>query len=401
MLPTPRQAAASVFVMLASLALPSASAASLPQVAPAFRLARVASVPDPRELAIAPNGDLFVGTEGNSVYIVPHADGGNSAGAPHVFWTHPASDRDGDAPNAGVALSMEQHALYVGSNTGVWRIPYRLGEQRAPSAQRIASVRTGPVAPNSDGDVHKTTSVAVSGSTLYVSVGSSCNACTEVDPTRAAILQMPARGGAYKVIARRVRNAIALAVNPATGLLWAGVAGQDDLSVGQPYEIFDAVTLHRGVADYGWPVCYDNRRHNVKLPGSCSHVAVPRVIMPAYETPIGAVFYPPNQRGRYAFPARYRGGAFLTLHGSWHGPAQGLAGFMPPRVIFIAMRGDTPVTPPNWSNPYTQWTTFVGGYQQGGSNARIGRPTGITVGPQGSLFVADDMSGAIYRIRPR
>ncbi len=379
----------------------NASAASLPQVPAGFTLEQIASVPSARELAIAPNGDLFVGTEGDSVYIVPHADDAGAVEAPHVFWTHPASDRGGDAPNAGVALSMEQHALFVGSNTGVWRIPYRLGEQQAPSAQRIASVRIGSIAPDSDGDVHKTTSVAVSGGTLYISVGSSCNSCAEVDTTRAAILRMEAHGGTYRVIARRIRNAIALAVNPQSGVLWAGVAGQDDLPVGQPYEIFDAVTLQRGVADYAWPVCYDNRVHNVKVSGDCARAAVPRVIMPAYETPIGAVFYPVNQTGRYAFPARYRGGVFLTLHGSWHGPAQGLKGYMPPRVVFIAMRGDAPTTPPNWADPYTQWTTFVGSYQNGGTSDRIARPTGVTVGPQGSLFVADDLGGTIDRIRPR
>ncbi len=387
-------------VLAISLALP-ASAALLPQAPAGFEIEQIASVPGARELAVAPNGDLFVGTEGESVYIVPHADGAGDAGAPQIFWTHPASDNGGDAPNAGVALSMQEHALYVGSNTGVWEIPYRIGERRAPSARRIASVRTGSVAPDSDGDVHRTTSLAVSGGILYVSVGSSCNACAEVDGTRAMIARMPATGGALNVIARRIRNAIALAVNPQSRALWAGVAGQDDLPVGQPYEIFDAVTLQHGVADYGWPVCYDNRRHNVKVPGDCTHTALPRVIMPAYETPIGAAFYPWNQSGRYAFPARYRGGVFLTLHGSWHGPAQGLKGFMPPRVVFIAIHGDSPTTPPNWSNPYTQWTTFVGGYQNGGTSERIARPTGITVGPQGSLFVADDLGGTIDRIRPR
>ncbi len=386
-------------LLVISVSLPAA-AASTPQVPAGFVLEQIASVPAARELAIAPNGDLFVGTEGDSVYIVPHADGAGGTGAAHPFWTHPDSDAGGDAPNAGVALSAQEHALFVGSNGGVWEIPYRVGQQSAVSARRIASVRTGSIAPNSDGDVHRTTSVAVTGATLYVSVGSSCNSCAEVDPTRAAILELPA-GGAYRVIARRIRNAIALAVNPQSGVLWAGVAGQDDLPVGQPYEIFDAVTLHHGVADYGWPVCYDNRRHNVKVPGDCSHAAVPRVIMPAYETPIGAVFYPSHQDGRYAFPPRYRGGAFVTLHGSWHGPAQGLTGYMPPRVVFVAMHGDTPATPPNWSNPYMQWTTFVSSYQNGGTDQRIGRPTGIAVGPQGSLFIADDLTGAIYRIRPR
>jgi glucose/arabinose dehydrogenase len=128
---------------------------------------------------------------------------------------------------------------------------------------------------------------------------------------------------------------------------------------------------------------------------------VPRVVFPAYETPIGAAFYPEKLSGPHAFPVKYRGGAFVALHGSWHGPAQGLSGYVPPRVVFVAMHGDVPATPVHWSDPTAQWSEFVGGYQAGASIRRIGRPTGIAIGPQGDLFVADDQTGAIYRIRPR
>jgi hypothetical protein len=111
--------------------------------------------------------------------------------------------------------------------------------------------------------------------------------------------------------ARNIRNAIALTVDPQTHVLWAGVAGQDDLPVGHPYEIFDAVTLQPAPVDYGWPSCYENRRQNAKQPGSCEQSAIPRVILPAYETPIGAVFYPAEQQGAHAFPAAYRAMARL------------------------------------------------------------------------------------------
>jgi glucose/arabinose dehydrogenase len=189
----------------------------------------------------------------------------------------------------------------------------------------------------------------------------------------------------------RIRNAIALAVNPATGTLWAGVAGQDELPHGHPYENFDAVTSHPGVVDYGWPYCYENRQpvgtHD------CSSVAVARVVFPAYETPIGATFYPTNVHGRYAFPVAYRGGAFVTLHGSWHQPP------VPPRVVFVPMAGDEPRTHVNWNDPNTQWQEFVGGFQSA-DGSRSARPAGVAVGPDGSLFVSDDQSGNIFRIRP-
>ena len=115
----------------------------------------------------------------------------------------------------------------------------------------------------------------------------------------------------------RIRNAIALTVNPATQTVWVGDAGQDSLTNGHPYEFFDPVTLHTDVADYGWPDCEENRQ--AYTPGAdCSATAIPRVVFPAYETLIGAAFYPVNASGPYAFPAAYRGGAFVTMHGSWH-----------------------------------------------------------------------------------
>jgi glucose/arabinose dehydrogenase len=71
-------------------------------------------------------------------------------------------------------------------------------------------------------------------------------------------------------------------------------------------------------------------------------------------------------------------------------------------VAFVPMNGDTPRTPVNWSDPHVQWSAFVNGFQpRCNDGSRIGRPVGVAVGPQGDLFVADDLSGAIYRIRPQ
>ncbi len=172
------------------------------------------------------------------------------------------------------------------------------------------------------------------------------------------------------------------------------------LPAGHPYEFFDDVTTQRTPVDYGWPYCYEDRKHKPGTSQDCAQTATPRIIFPPYETPVGAVFYPMHQGGRYALPPQYRGGAFVTLHGSWHGPAQGLSGFMPPRVVFVPMHGDSPARPLRWSDPSAQWSEFAGGYQEGGTSSRSGRPTGIAIGPDGDLFVADDETGAIYRIRP-
>ncbi|HVA34531.1 MAG TPA: hypothetical protein VNG31_10310, partial [Candidatus Baltobacteraceae bacterium] len=145
------------------------------------------------------------------------------------------------------------------------------------------------------------------------------------------------------------------------------------------------------------PDCEEN--HRAYVPGAdCANVVQPLVELPAYSTIVGATVYPDQQRGRFAFPAAYRGGLFATAHGSWHRDATG-AYAAKPLVAFIPMKHGRPVTAVDWSDPHRQWSVFVGGFQTSG-HTRIGRPTGIAVGSQGSIFVADDTSGSVYRIRP-
>jgi len=355
------------------------------QVPKDLRLQRVASVPGARELAFSPNGDLFVGTAGSDIYIVPNADDSANAGAPKVFATLP------DSVAAGVAFSGGTCSIFVGTAFGVYRIAYHMGDQHAASAPvKIASVRTA------GGDDHMTTSVAVTGTALYASVGSSCDACEEVDPTRATVQQMHLDGSSMTARAKNIRNAIALTVNSNTGTVWAGVAGQDGLPHGHPYEFFDAVTTRPGVPDYGWPKCEEN--HNAFGSGAdCSQQAVPLVEFPAYSTIIGAAFVPAANHGSHPLPARFNGGAFVAMHGSWHS-VHGIPD-APPHVAFVPMTGDTPASPVDWSTPSRQWQDLVSGFQTS-SGSRIARPTGVAVGPQGDLFFADDQNGAIYRVRP-
>ena len=354
-------------------------------VAGALHMQRVAQVDGARELAALPNGDLLVGTTSSNVYLVPNAESSGSAGAPVAYAAVP------DGLAAGVTFDRSSCTVFVGTTNGVYTIPYNDGDTSARSITKIASVRT------SSSGGHETTSVAVSNGTLYASVGSSCNACTETDPTRATIQQMHLDGSAMSASAIHIRNAIALTVDPQDGHVWAGDAGQDSLPQGHPYEFFDDVSSHAALADYGWPQCEENHQ-SYASGASCVNTIEPLVELPAYSTIIGAVFYPQSVSGAYALPASYRGGAFLSAHGSWH-QVNGRY-FAAPQVDFVAMNGDTPTTPVDWSDPSKQWTPFVTGYQLSDGTTRIGRPTGLAVGSQGSLFIADDQTGTIYRVRP-
>jgi len=385
-----------VLLLLAAFAAVVVRTAAGLHVPDGFQIETIASVPGARELAVLPNGDLIAGSRTSDVYIISDAEG--NPGEPQIF-----AHLDDDLA-AGVAYAAERREIYVGTEHHVWAIQYR-GERKATSIHKIADVRSGPEAPGTDGDDHRSTSVAYAKGLLYVSAGSSCNAtmaagkpCLEVDPTRAAVSVAKPDGSGLTQRAKRIRNAIALAVNPQTASVWIGNAGQDDLPFGHPYEILDDLSAHPGDADYGWPECEENRHAYVRG-ADCSKTIEPLAVLPAYSTIIGAAFYPAAQKGRYAFPATYRDGLFVAAHGSWH-RGNGGCNAEPPRVVFVAMHGDRPARAVDWQNPAVQWTKFVGGFQTGCSD-RSGRPTGVAVGPQGSLFIGDDDAGVIYRVRPK
>ena len=399
----------------------------------------------PRQLVMLPNGDLLVGTGGGTanfgqsgkIEIVPNAEAA-VPGAPTVFATLAdgacASSAGTNTNGITFAPANGGGTIFVGMECSVWKIPYVTGDRTASSAPvQFVRVRTGPVAPGSDGDVHHTTSVLYANGTLYVSVGSSCNACIETDPTRGVILETSIAAPSLTTVATRVRNALALALNPATGTVWAGGAGQDcvvgttcfgsmDAAYalnGHPFEWLDPLTKHAAPVDYMWPWCEENLM-TVTTPDptagsapagtNCATMVVAPVRAPAYATIIGATFYAPPNGATYAFPSAFQGGLFFSLHGSWHENTTGVPVAVP-EVVFVPMgANDAPAYRMDWSNggsPFSTWARngsgnpapFMNGFQQS-NGARGGRPAGLAVGSQGSLFVSDDAAGAIYRIRP-
>jgi hypothetical protein len=126
----------------ASVSPQTPSAASL-RVPKGFSIETIARIDAARELAPLPNGDLIVGTIGSDVYIVPNAEGTPSS--PQVF---AAIDDD---KVAGAAFTVARCEIYVAGEHHVWSITYH-GERKALHVRRIADVRTGPIAPGSDGD---------------------------------------------------------------------------------------------------------------------------------------------------------------------------------------------------------------------------------------------------------
>ncbi len=369
-------------------ALPNAPALAVPS---GFTLEAIAQIPGARELSALPNGDLLVGTLGKSVMLVPNAEAERNPGAPQLFTTIP------DAPANGVAFDSKSCKVYIATQHGLYAIPYSDAQTSAPSGERIAAVRTGPVAPHSDGDIHRTSSVAVAGGAVYLGVGSSCNACIEADSTRATVLQLSADASRLALRAARFAATPSPRPEPRHPDIMGRQRRPGLARLRTPLRVLRPCILHPGIADYGWPDCEENQ-HAYHPGADCTHTVTPLLVFPAYSTLIGAAFYPTNLNGRYAFPPSQRG-LYITLHGSWHMAGGSYAAA--PRVVFVPMKGDAPQLPVDWSDPTAQWKEFLGGMQVPGGTARVARVTGVAVGSKGSLFVADDQGGLIFRIRPK
>ena len=86
------------------------------------------------------------------------------------------------------------------------------------------------------------------------------------------------------------------------------------------------------------------------------------------------------------FPSEYKGDAFVSLHGSWN--AAEPTGYKVVRVRF-----------PN-GRPQNSYENFVTGFWDGKTSpARVlGRPVGLVVAKDGSLLIADDVGGVVWRV---
>jgi glucose/arabinose dehydrogenase len=318
----------------------------------------------PRFIRFGPDGALYVAERGAD-RIVALADR-NGDGVAEPLWVF--TDRI-DNPHS---LVFHQGAWYVGVPSGVVRLADRDGDGAAESREVLIG--------NYPTSGHSTRTVEfLPDGRMVVSVGSSCNVCIEDDPRRAAVLVYNGPDGkGERVFASGLRNAVGLAVHPATGELWATNNGRDLMGDDLPPE---AVYIVRDGLDYGWPRC-----HNASIvdpdfgtPAACKGVAVPVIDMQAHSAPLGLVFYTGT-----AFPPEYRGDLFIAFHGSWNRSVP--TGY---KVVRLPLAGSRPRAP---------LEDFASGWLDAESRSVAGRPVGLAVGPDGALYVSDDKAGMIYRI---
>jgi glucose/arabinose dehydrogenase len=331
-----------------------------------FKIALVSNnVSNARFLAFAPNGDLIV-SEPNNGAVVAIPPGSAVNAAPNII-------ASGLSRPHGLAFNGND--LYIGTQTGLSVI------RNYPTNTTVQTLYSGLPQPNND---HNNRSLAIaSNGTVYLSSGSDCNICSESDAKYATIMSMDLNGQNPQIYASGVRNGSGLAFDQ-SGQLWMVVNQRDDLQpdhTNLPTDEFDKVIAS---GNYGWPTCYPdlvgNREPNPDSPvsnPSCAGQVRNTQPLQAHSAPLGIVFYNGSM-----FPAQYRGGAFVAFHGSWdRSPPTGY------KVVFVPFSAGTPSAP----------TDFVAGWLTP-SNSVTGRPVGLAVAPDGSLYISDDSNGYIYRV---
>lgn len=399
---------------LALLAVPSPRPRVLPACAPdnagltlpsGFCAVLVAeSLASPRHLAVAPNGDVFVARSGRSggVIVLRDTTGDGKADVVATFYEGPGG--------SGIAVSSD--AVYYAPNDQLLRFPWKPG-QLAPSgpAEVIATgLPTGG---------HGSKGIALGpNNSLYVSFGSLTNSCLPPEYDRKTAYPGPnpcteleQRAGIWRFDARKLnqtpadakrwatglRNPMSVSIQPGSGILYAGVHGRDGLTEQwgwpaeegreNPAEVVFA--LPEGT-NGGWPYCYFDSRKKMRLQNpeyggdgsmACDKdMATPALSFPGHWAPNATMFYDGRQ-----FPASYHGGMFIAFHGSWNRAPAPQEGY---RVVFAPFQNGKAVG---------SYETFAA---PAGAPTSI-RPSGLAVGPDGSLYIGADAQGKVWRVMYR
>lgn len=321
-----------------------------------------------RWLAKAPNGDVFL-SEATAGKITLLRDADHDGKAELITTYAERYERPS-------GLAFHQGALYVGDVRGVWRIPYRDGDTRAQAGTML----TAPGAFGAGVGNHWTRNIAVSPrGEIVVSIGSATNVSEEPSP-RASIQTL--RDGKLIPYGTGLRNPVGVAFYPGTEDLYTVVNERDGLG---DELVPDYLTRVERGSFYGWPYAYIGKHPDpefgAKRPDLVAATKVPDVLFQAHSASLGLAFYTGTQ-----FPERFRGGAFVALHGSWN--ASKPTGY---KVVYVPFRD---------KRPEGGYENFALGFWVSGNTTAgvIGRPVGLVVAQDGSLLIADDVADVVWRV---
>jgi glucose/arabinose dehydrogenase len=373
-----------------------------------------------RHLVVAPNGDLFVSLQNRrgataGVVALRDSDGDGKMDV---------SERFGDASTTGIAL--RNGYLYTATTTSVVRFKMNAGELKPAGAGEIV-VDGLPAARQ-----HQDKGIAFDGrGGMYVNVGAPSNACQEQDRRAKSPGQDPCpllekHGGIWRFDENKpgqkqedgkrystgMRQMVGLTWHD--GSLYVVMHGRDQLDTMWP-ELFTheqnaelpSETMMRVTdgANFGWPYCYHDWQQNKliqapefggdgKKADRCGSFSLPIVAFPGHWAPNDVLFYTGTQ-----FPKKYQGGAFIAFHGSWNRAPLPQKGYS---IVYVPFNGGKPGPMGSGAAPYEVFADgFAGKTPLQFPNDAVARPGGLAVGPDGSLYVADDQKGRVWRIMYR
>jgi glucose/arabinose dehydrogenase len=335
--------------------------ATMPQVPKGFAISLYATgLSDPRFMALAPNGDVFV-SEPDADKVTRLRNGKASTFA--AGFEHPHG------------LAFHEGQLYVGDLNAVWSVPWSAEGMRPMHRVQVTNDSFGPKGGHSTRDIAFDANGA-----LYVAIGSMTN-ISEEKPPRATVQKVDAQGH-LSTFASGTRNPVGIALYPGTNDLYVTVNERDGYGDGL---VPDYLTRIQQGDFYGWPYAYSGTHPDPdfgkKRPDLVAKTKTPDVLFQAHSAPLGLVFYEGSQ-----FPAEYKGDAFVALHGSWNSGKP--TGYKVVRVKFAHGR------------PLGTYQDFVTGFWDGKSSpAKVwGRPAGLLVAKDGSLLISDDGGKVIWRV---
>lgn len=362
------------------------------QVPPGFTATPFATgLTNPRRLLVLPNGDVLV-AEQSGGYLTLLRDEGEG----RAKWI----DRHVEDLNKPYGLAWQDDNVLIADQDGIWRVPHALGALRAGKS---VQQRAEDVPPESRKPVpgaygaemitkkgvfgivqgHQNRHLAIDPKTgaMFVGVGSSGNIGVEPEP-KATIQRFDKDGTNQTTYASGTRNATALAFHPDTGDLWALVQERDGLGDGLVPDYL--IRVQQG-GFYGWPYAYIGKHPQPGFanlaPDKVNATLTPDLLFEPHSSVLDLVFYTGDQ-----FPAEYKGSAFVALKGSWN--RSDPTGY---KVVRVPFRNGQP------EGYYENFAT--GFWASGQRRAEVwGRPAALAIAKDGSLLVADDTGGTIWRI---
>jgi len=323
----------------------------------------------PRIMLAGPSGEIILtdSVDKGSVYVLTDKDGDHKAeGRKKII----------DGYYRPFGLAWWKDYLYVAGTSSVTRYKYDKTRMEVGPGQEVVSLKGFEKG-------HWTRAVLfdAKGEKMYVSVGSGSNVDAGEPKERAAILRFNPDGSGKEIFAEGVRNPVSLRWYPNTTRLYASVQERDGLGDDL---VPDYLTEIRRGGFYGWPYAYigpnEDPRRKGEAPQLVAKTIVPDLPLQAHSAVLDFQFYTGRQ-----FPAKYQGGAFLALHGSWNRSKR--VGYS---VVFVPFKGGKPAGQPE---------DFLTGWMLSPDRREVwGRPVGILQLADGSLLISDDGGNRIWRV---